>query len=66
MEQNELTLAEFDALLVAYEKQNPVKYEAKLASGEFNAFKATLKKKTAPVEEESEVEQPKKGREKKK
>lgn len=36
------TAEEFDALLVRYAKQDPEKFAAKTASGEFAAFRKTL------------------------
>jgi len=36
------TVEEFDALLEVFKRQNPAKYEAKLASGEFDKFRSKL------------------------
>lgn len=39
---------EFDAILEAYKEKNPAKFAAKLASGDFDRFRATLPQ---PIEE---------------
>lgn len=55
------TVEEYEALLEAYKKSNPEKYAAKLASGEFDKFKATLPGKLTPeVKEVKEVKKAKK------
>jgi len=57
------TVSEFDALLESYKVQSPAKYEAGLASGEFDRFRATLindKKKEEPKEEKVAKEEKKK------
>jgi uncharacterized short protein YbdD (DUF466 family) len=37
------TVQEFDALLEKFKKTNPEKYAIKMASGEFDRFRATLR-----------------------
>lgn len=44
------TVAEFDALLEKYKKQDPEKYFDKVANGEFDKFRATLSDYVAPSE----------------
>lgn len=53
------SLEELEALLAAYQKQNPVKYAAKEAAGEFAKMRAQF---APPVKEEVKKE-PKKGKE---
>jgi len=52
------TVSEFDALLEDLKVQNPVKYEMRVKSGDFDRFRATLKDETKKEEKKEEVVEP--------
>lgn len=52
-----VSVDEFDALLEAYKKSNPVKFALKEKSGEFERFRAKLSSSPLKVEEPVKVEE---------
>jgi len=62
-----ISVEEFDKILVNYKESNPKKYKIKNDKGEFDRFRATLKKGSKVVEKpkEEKKEEPKEAPKKK-